>query len=102
MTKAQVKTKYDAAANAATATLSLPLGDMKLKATCSDNTFVPGEAPSWRGVSFGVEKPGTFMIDYDMQSEVACSSLPSFSFIIPYLPSFVFFIPHQCRLQWQG
>jgi len=77
MTKAQVKTKYDAAANAATATLSLPLGDMKLKATCSDNTFVPGEAPSLRGVSFGVEKPGTFMIDYDMQSEA-----PRFQFMV--------------------
>lgn len=91
MTKAQVKTKYDAAANAATATLSLPLGDMKLKATCSDNTFVPGEAPSWRGVSFGVEKPGTFMIDYDMQSEVLCllshlSSVSLSSFVCVFYP----------------
>lgn len=83
MTKAQVKTRYDAAANAATATLSLPVGDMKLKATCADNTFVPGEAASLRGVSFGVEKPGTFMIDYDVQSQVAITLPSSSNFISP-------------------
>lgn len=71
MSKLQVKTKYDAAANAATATLALPVGDMKVKATCADNTFVAGGRTSLRGVSFGVEKPGTFMIDYDVQSQVA-------------------------------
>jgi hypothetical protein len=70
MSKAQVKTKYDTAANAATATVVLPVGDLKLKASCADNTFVPGSGASLRGVSFGVEKPGAFMIDYDLQSEV--------------------------------
>lgn len=76
MTKVQVKTKYDAAANAATATLAFPVGDMKLKATCADNTFSAGGTVSLHGVSFGVEKPGTFMIDYDMQSEA-----PRFQFM---------------------
>lgn len=81
MSKAQLKTKYDAAANAATATVVLPLGDLKVKASCSDNTFVPGGGGSLRGVSFGVEKPGAFMIDYDMLSEVGFLSgflFPSF------------------------
>jgi len=36
---------------------------------------VPGEAATWRGVSFGLEKPGSFMIDYDMQSEGVCYAL---------------------------
>ncbi|KAG0560443.1 hypothetical protein KC19_10G180400 [Ceratodon purpureus] len=75
MTRLQVKTKYDASANAATATLVLPVGDMKVKATCADNTFAAGAA-SLNGVGFGVEKPGTFMIDYDMQSQA-----PRFQFM---------------------
>ncbi|XP_024396406.1 outer envelope pore protein 24B, chloroplastic [Physcomitrium patens] len=76
MSKAQVKTKYDAAANAATATLSFPVGDLKLKATCADSTIVPGEGLSSRGVALGVEKPGTFMIDYDMHTQA-----PRFQFM---------------------
>lgn len=81
MSKAQVKTKYDAAANAATATLSFPVGDLKLKATCADSTIVPGEGLSSRGVALGVEKPGTFMIDYDMHTQV-CSLVPPCSALL--------------------
>jgi hypothetical protein len=91
MTKVQVKTKYDAAANAATATLAFPVGDMKLKATCADNTFSAGGAVSLHGVSFGVEKPGTFMVDYDMQSQVAI--LVALPFPAPLYPLSHFSLP---------
>lgn len=68
MTKAHVKAKYDSGANAATATLSFGAGDLKLKASCANNTFKDGG--SLHGVSVGVEKPGSFMIDYDLHSQV--------------------------------
>lgn len=75
MTKAQLKTKYDHANNAATATLAVGLGDLKLKASCTDQTF-DGEL-NLRGVSLGAEKPGSFLIDYDVQSQVgSIGSIP--------------------------
>ena len=98
MSKAHVKTKYDAAANAATATLVLPLGDLKVKASCADHTFVQGAGGSLRGVSFGVEKPGAFMIDYDVQTEVH-TTLPSP--LWPSLSSFVFTFGWD-MLKWIG
>lgn len=76
MLKALVKTKYDSSANTATATVIIPVGDVKLKSTCADTTFAPGEGVSLRGVAFGVEKPGAFMIDYDMHTQA-----PRFQFM---------------------
>jgi hypothetical protein len=43
------------------------------------------------GVSFGVEKPGTFMVDYDMQSQVAI--LVALPFPAPLYPLSHFSLP---------
>ena len=80
MTKAQLKTKYDHANNAATATLAVGVGDLKVKASCTDQTF-DGEL-NLRGVSLGAEKPGSFLIDYDIQSQVG--SIGSNPYPYPY------------------
>ncbi|KAJ7564134.1 hypothetical protein O6H91_02G003900 [Diphasiastrum complanatum] len=71
MTKLSLKGKHEAGSvlQSAAATLSLGAGDVKLKASCTDTTFING--PSLTGVSIGVEKPGLFIIDYDLPSKAA-------------------------------
>ncbi|KAH9300398.1 hypothetical protein KI387_011981, partial [Taxus chinensis] len=69
ITRASIKAKYEPGVQAASATLSLNAGDLKLKATCTDSTFVKG--PSLNGIALGVEKPGFFMIDYDLPKKAA-------------------------------
>ncbi|EFJ17630.1 hypothetical protein SELMODRAFT_444863 [Selaginella moellendorffii] len=69
--RASIKSKYEggAAGEAATATLALGVGDLKLKASCTDATFgsrSPGGLAA-AGVSLGVEKPGCFIIDHELQ-----------------------------------
>jgi hypothetical protein len=68
MTRASVKGKYEAGLQAASATVSVNAGDLKLKATCTDSTFV--NVRSLNGITLGVEKPGFFMIDYDLPKKV--------------------------------
>jgi len=69
MTKASVKGKYEAGVQAASTTATVNVGDLKLKATCTDSTFV--HAPSLNGITLGIEKPGFFMIDYDLPKKAA-------------------------------
>nr|ABK22752.1 unknown [Picea sitchensis] len=69
MTRASVKGKYEAGVQAASATVSVNAGDLKLKATCTDSTFV--NVRSLNGITLGVEKPGFFMIDYDLPKKAA-------------------------------
>ena len=68
MTKASLRTKYDPSAQSASATLALGVGDLKIKASCSDRTLKDGYGLA--GVSVGVEKPGMFIVDYDLTKEV--------------------------------
>lgn len=45
------------------------VGDLKLKASCTDRTFE--DASKLAGVSFGLEKPGFFIVDYDVPKKAA-------------------------------
>merc|ERR1711915_228452 len=74
MTKASVKGKYEAGVQAASVTATVNAGDLKLKATCTDSTFAHG--PSLNGITLGIEKPGFFMIDYDLPKKA-----PRFQFM---------------------
>uniref|UniRef100_A0A803N1D3 Uncharacterized protein n=1 Tax=Chenopodium quinoa TaxID=63459 RepID=A0A803N1D3_CHEQI len=66
--KASLKGKYeyetDKAATSATSTLAFPVGDFKLRASVTDATFVKG--PSFNGLGLSLEKPGFFIVDYNV------------------------------------
>eukprot|EP00252_Welwitschia_mirabilis_P017141 TRINITY_DN38041_c0_g1_i1.p1 TRINITY_DN38041_c0_g1~~TRINITY_DN38041_c0_g1_i1.p1 ORF type:complete len:214 (+),score=19.37 TRINITY_DN38041_c0_g1_i1:303-944(+) len=74
MTKASLKGSYDASAQTAALTVSVAAGDLKLKGTCSGSTFVKGLSAG--GLSVGVEKPGFFIVDYDIPNKA-----PRFQFM---------------------
>ncbi|MBA0722238.1 hypothetical protein Golax_002927 [Gossypium laxum] len=61
--KASLKGRYANEKNTAGATLVVNAGDVKLRASMSDATFVDG--PSLNGLTLAVEKPGFFIVDYD-------------------------------------
>jgi hypothetical protein len=90
MTRVAVKTKYESASQAASGTLTVGAGELKLKASCSDSTFLKGV--SLHGVSLGIEKPGAFLIDYDLQHRVWCLSCFSTSSASTSSPTFCFHI----------
>ncbi|XP_059636674.1 outer envelope pore protein 24A, chloroplastic [Cornus florida] len=62
--KLSLEAKYDADKNAAGATCSFNAGDVKLRASMTDATLVKG--PSLNGLALAVEKPGFFVIDYNV------------------------------------
>ncbi|KAJ9560039.1 hypothetical protein OSB04_005199 [Centaurea solstitialis] len=64
--KASFKAKYDAdkATAASAVTLAFNAGDVKLRASMTDATVVNG--PSLNGLALAVEKPGSFVIDYNV------------------------------------
>lgn len=66
--KASLKGRYDydtdKAATSATSTVVIPAGDFKLRASMTDATFVKG--PSLNGLALAVEKPGSFIFDYNV------------------------------------
>ncbi|TYI75529.1 hypothetical protein E1A91_D06G011500v1 [Gossypium mustelinum] len=62
--KASLKGRYANEKNTAGATLVINAGDVKLRASMSDATFVDG--PSLNGLTLAVEKPGFFIVDYDV------------------------------------
>ncbi|KAL5558072.1 hypothetical protein UlMin_034283 [Ulmus minor] len=51
----------------ATTTLAVKAGDVKLKATVTDATFVPG--PNLNGLSLALEKPGFFVVDFNVPKQ---------------------------------
>ncbi|CAK7339550.1 unnamed protein product [Dovyalis caffra] len=53
-----------AAGTATSGTLSVPIGDLMLQASVTDVTFVNG--PTFTDLSLSVEKPGSFIVDYDV------------------------------------
>ncbi|EFJ17052.1 hypothetical protein SELMODRAFT_115557 [Selaginella moellendorffii] len=64
--RACFKTRIDAASRSAVGVLTVEAGDLLLRASCTDDTFASG--PSLDGLSLGVEKPGSFLFDYDLGS----------------------------------
>ncbi|KAL6012358.1 hypothetical protein ACLOJK_002845 [Asimina triloba] len=62
--KASVKGRYAAEKSSAAATLALNTGDVKLRASMTDATLVSG--PSLNGLTLSLDKPGAFMIDYNV------------------------------------
>lgn len=66
--KASLKGKYDADKSTGAATLAVKAGDVKLKASMTDATVVSG--PSLNGLSLAVEKPGFFIVDYNVPKKV--------------------------------
>lgn len=76
--KASLKCRYDVEKNGAAATVGVSAGDVKLRATLTDATLVNG--PSLNGLSLAVEKPGSFIVDYNVAKNVR-SRLPNFSLV---------------------
>ncbi|XP_058220852.1 outer envelope pore protein 24, chloroplastic-like [Rhododendron vialii] len=66
MMKASLKSRYDTdkSTAGAAATVAFNAGNVKLRASMTDATFVNG--PSLNGLALAVEKPGFFIIDYDV------------------------------------
>ncbi|MCD7461012.1 Outer envelope pore protein 24B, chloroplastic [Datura stramonium] len=66
MMKASVKARYetDKAAATGAATVAFNAGDFKLRASMTDATVVNG--PSLNGLALAVEKPGSFIFDYNV------------------------------------
>ncbi|KAL6995666.1 Outer envelope pore protein 24, chloroplastic [Sarracenia purpurea var. burkii] len=64
--KASLKSRYDTdkSAAAVAATIAVNAGDVKLRVSMTDATVVKG--PSLSGLSLAVEKPGIFIIDYNV------------------------------------
>ncbi|XP_028794489.1 outer envelope pore protein 24, chloroplastic [Neltuma alba] len=63
--KAALKGKYDLDRNGgAAATVAFNAGDVKLRASITDATIVNG--PSLTGLALAVEKPGFFIVDYNV------------------------------------
>ncbi|KAK9271239.1 hypothetical protein L1049_026829 [Liquidambar formosana] len=62
--KASLKNRYESDKGSAAATLAVNAGDVKLRASMTDATFVKG--PSLNGLALAVEKPGFFIIDYNV------------------------------------
>ena len=61
---------------AAFATVAAKAGDVKFKASMTDATFVNG--PSLTGLALAVEKPGSFVIDFDVPKKVCIPKTPNF------------------------
>ncbi|EOA39408.1 hypothetical protein CARUB_v10012500mg [Capsella rubella] len=62
--KASFKGKFDVDKSSGTASLAFNAGNVKLRATMTDAALVVG--PSLNGLFLAVEKPGFFIIDYNV------------------------------------
>ncbi|XP_012071816.1 outer envelope pore protein 24B, chloroplastic [Jatropha curcas] len=64
MMKASLKGKYENDKSSGAATIAFNAGDVKLRASLTDATVVNG--PSLNGLALGIEKPGFFIVDYNV------------------------------------
>ncbi|XP_050233337.1 outer envelope pore protein 24B, chloroplastic-like [Mercurialis annua] len=64
MMKASLKGRYETDKSSAAATVAFNAGDVKFRASMTDATVVKG--PSINGLVLAVEKPGFFMVDYNV------------------------------------
>ncbi|GAV84384.1 LOW QUALITY PROTEIN: hypothetical protein CFOL_v3_27828, partial [Cephalotus follicularis] len=62
--KASLKGRYEGDKSSAASALIVNVGDAKLRASFTDTTFIDG--PSLNGVALALEKPGSFIIDYNV------------------------------------
>ncbi|KAI4339880.1 hypothetical protein MLD38_024770 [Melastoma candidum] len=62
--KASLKGRYDVDKNGAAATVGVNAGELRLRASITDATVVKG--PSLNGLALSVEKPGFFIVDYNI------------------------------------
>ncbi|CAI9753426.1 unnamed protein product [Fraxinus pennsylvanica] len=62
--KASFKSRYEPDNAAAAATVAANAGDFKLRASMTEATVIKG--PSLNGLSLALEKPGFFIIDYNV------------------------------------
>lgn len=62
--KGSLKGKYDLDKNGAAATIGISAGELKLRVSITDATVAKG--PSLNGLLLGVEKPGFFIVDYNV------------------------------------
>ncbi|KAK6792888.1 hypothetical protein RDI58_011969 [Solanum bulbocastanum] len=62
--KASFKARYEPDKAAAAATVAFKAGDLRLRASMTDATVVKG--PSLNGLALAVEKPGLFIVDYNV------------------------------------
>ena len=67
--KASLKGRYTNDKSTAAATLAINAGDVKLRASMTDATVVNG--PSLNGLTLSVDKPGFFVIDYDVPKKAS-------------------------------
>lgn len=68
MISASLRGRYDGDVSGAIGTVTVDGGVVKLKANMTDATFVNG--PSLESLSLSLEKPGSFLIDYDVPKKV--------------------------------
>ncbi|EFJ25035.1 hypothetical protein SELMODRAFT_100718 [Selaginella moellendorffii] len=67
--RASVLTKYDSGGGqVVAASVRLGVDDLQLRASCSDRTFV--RSAGLKGLTVGVEKPGSFVLEYDVHEAV--------------------------------
>ena len=67
--KATLKGKYDVDKHgAAFANIAVNAGDVKFRASVTEATFING--PSFTGLALAVEKPGSFIVDYNVPKKV--------------------------------
>lgn len=66
--KASLKGKYDADKTSGIGSIAFNAGDIKLRATMTDATLVAG--PTLNGLSLAVEKPGSFIVEYNVPKKV--------------------------------
>ncbi|CAB4265750.1 unnamed protein product [Prunus armeniaca] len=62
--KASLKGKYETDKSSAAANISVFASDVKFRASLTDATFAAG--PSLNGLVLAVEKPGSFIVDYNV------------------------------------
>ncbi|KAK8937289.1 hypothetical protein KSP39_PZI012182 [Platanthera zijinensis] len=65
--RASLKGRFEPERSSATATFSLPTGDTRLNVSITDATFSKG--PSLSGLALSLEKPGSFIINYNVPNE---------------------------------
>ncbi|KAF6149751.1 hypothetical protein GIB67_017484 [Kingdonia uniflora] len=67
MMKAALKGKFDSDKTNGSASVAINTGDVKLRASMTDATVVNG--PSLNGLLLSVEKPGSFIVDYNVPNK---------------------------------
>ena len=66
--KASFKGRYEIDKSSAAATVVVKAGDVRFRASLTDATVVKG--PCLNGLALAVEKPGFFIIDYNVPKKV--------------------------------